>query len=93
MGDHVISVRCLQPASLTAAAIPEMPVDAESEPLQLDTTPHTEVDSESQGIRSPKLVQPLQLSSESAAKMANFDEIIAQSLEDGSSRCACADCH
>ena len=49
---------------LTAAAMPEMPMDADSEPLQLVTTPHMEVYSESQGTsdndpdRPPPPVQP-----------------------------------
>ena len=34
VGDHLSRARCLQPASLTAATIPEMPMDSDSEPLQ-----------------------------------------------------------
>ena len=50
------------------------------------TTPHMEVGSESKGTRDKEPERPpppVQLSSESAAKMTNLNEIIAQSFEDG----------
>ncbi len=58
-----------------------MPMDADSEPFQLVTTPLLEVDSEPRTrAKDPERPPP---SSDSAVKVINLNEIVAQSFEDG----------